>query len=190
MVTKMTNEKQKADAALDRAAQKSKIDLFLRELQATDFEDYNVIRDRVAAIVEELEMEAAELTVFDIYELCSQIDEDVEGRYEDEQNVGLNVDLTLMAQTKTPNPTRSAGSTPAQGFMKKEIKNRKDRKMKVRDLIEMLAKCDWNSEVTCLDDESHEMSAVDKEINEIGPHEIVTISQCTKTGTRIVYSAI
>ena len=62
-----------------------KIELFLRELQATDFEDYNVVRDRVAAIVEELEMKAATATILDLYEICSRIDEDIEGQYEDEE---------------------------------------------------------------------------------------------------------
>jgi len=76
---------QEADVVLDKVSKLSGVEFFLRELQATDTDDYNVIRDRVAAIVEELKMEAAEATVLRLYEICSQIDEDVEGQYEDER---------------------------------------------------------------------------------------------------------
>lgn len=62
--------------------------------------------------------------------------------------------------------------------------------MKVRNIIEVLAKCDWDSEVTCIHEETFEMSSVNEEAAELGPHDIMKISQSTKSGTQIVFSAL
>lgn len=87
---------QKADASLERASQMSKAELFLRELQATDEDDYKVLSDRIAALVEEVGvgMKATELTLYEVYSLTNkieeelqqkEIDEDIENRHQEEQ---------------------------------------------------------------------------------------------------------
>lgn len=66
--------KEIVDAALDRASQMSKAELFLRELRATDDDDYAILSDRIAALVEELGMEAAELTIYELYSMTNKIE--------------------------------------------------------------------------------------------------------------------
>ena len=57
-------------------------------------------------------------------------------------------------------------------------------KVTVRELIEMLANCDWNSEVTCIDQYANEdVESVRKRCS----HGIRAVSQSTTTGTQIVF---
>lgn len=70
---KIASEKQ-ADAALEKASRMSKAELFLRELRAEDEDDYNVLRDRVAALVEESSCEAVGMSLYQLYELTNKIE--------------------------------------------------------------------------------------------------------------------
>jgi len=64
---------------------------------------------------------------------------------------------------------------------------RKAGKVTVREVIEMLAKCDWDSEVTCINEiinDNHNLSKADtKKLS----HKITKISQQSVIGTQIVF---
>jgi len=58
-------------------------------------------------------------------------------------------------------------------------------KVTVREIIEMLAKCDWDSECTCAEQGTKEVLVLDEQ-HKAG-RKIIGVSQSTKVGTQIVF---
>jgi len=59
-------------------------------------------------------------------------------------------------------------------------------KVTVREVIEMLAKCDWDSECTCADEGTKAILVMDEQ-HKAG-RKITGVSESTKFGTQIVFA--
>lgn len=96
-----TNEEATAEAALERASQMSKAELFLRELRAEDEDDYKVLSNRIAALVEELRMEAIEMSIYQLFELTNKIENRISVNKFWREELGLNADKIVPTKERS-----------------------------------------------------------------------------------------